>query len=70
MKDMTLRMTCPFCGATHTVNCNLEQYFAYCNGELAQYAFSDLSATEREQIISHICPECQEGIFGDFDEEE
>lgn len=64
MKDIRLEMTCPFCGADHHVDCREEQYNAYCNGELAQVAFDDLNATEREQIISHICPSCQEKIFG------
>jgi hypothetical protein len=30
---------------------------------LAQDAFPYLSATEREQLISHICPDCQHDIF-------
>lgn len=64
MKDIRLEMTCPICGADHHVDCREEQYNAYCNGELAQVAFDDLNATEREQIISHICPTCQEKIFG------
>ena len=65
MKDIRLEMTCPFCGATHYVDCREEQYNRYCNGEgLAQEIFDDLTATEREQIISHICPDCQEKIFG------
>ena len=64
MKDIRLEMTCPFCGADHFVDCREEQYDRYCNGELAQVAFDDLNATEREQIISHICPSCQEKIFG------
>jgi hypothetical protein len=68
MKDIRLEMTCPFCGATHTVDCREEQYNRYCNGELAQVAFDNLSVTEREQIISHICPDCQEGFFCEPDE--
>ena len=64
MKDIRLEITCPFCGADHHVDCREDQYNAYCNGELAQVAFDDLSATEREQIISHLCPSCQEKIFG------
>lgn len=69
MKDIRLEMTCPFCGATHTVDCREEQYNRYCNGELAQVAFDDLNATEREQIISHICPKCQSDIFGDDEDD-
>ena len=64
MKDIKLEMICPFCETVHSVNCREEQYNKYCNGELAQVAFDDLSVTEREQIISHTCPNCQEKIFG------
>lgn len=65
MKDIRLEMTCPLCGADHHVDCREEQYVAYCNGEgLAQEIFDDLNTTEREQIISHACPSCQEKIFG------
>lgn len=63
MKDITLEIMCPFCGTIHFVDCREEQYNRYCNGELAQYAFDDLSPTEREQIISHLCPMCQDEIF-------
>ena len=64
MKNIRLEMNCPFCRAVHFVDCRKEQYNAYCNGELAQVAFNDLNATEREQIISWICPSCQEKILG------
>lgn len=64
MCDTTLVMTCPFCGKKHKVEVVGSDYFTYMDGELAQNAFPYLSATEREQIISHICPACQESIFG------
>lgn len=64
MIDTTLVMACPFCGKEHSVDIASSDYFAYMDGELAQNAFPYLSATEREQIISHICPACQESIFG------
>ena len=47
---VTLEMTCPFC--------------AYIDGALAQEAFPDLSPTQREQIISQMCPDCQRSVFG------
>lgn len=59
-----LMITCPFCGKAHSVVVAEAEYEAYCNGALAQKAFPFLSATEREQIISGICPECQDSIFG------
>ena len=68
---MEVLLICPFCGAEHSVMVEMEDYFAWQDGELAQKAFPYLSATEREQLISHICPECQDKIFGiDEDEDE
>ena len=64
MTEIILTMECPFCGKEHSVITTEEQYAKYCSGELAQNAFAGLSATEREQIISHLCPQCQEEIFG------
>ena len=56
---------CPFCGEHHAVEVNLAQYEAWQNGELIQRAMPNLSATEREQLISHICPNCQAEVFGE-----
>lgn len=64
MMNITLEMICPMCESLHFVETTDEQYMAYENGELAQVAFTTLTPTEREQIISHICPACQEKIFG------
>ena len=61
---IVLELLCPFCGDTHFVEVRLEDLEAYEAGALAQDAFPYLSATEREQIISRICPECQDRIFG------
>ena len=65
--DVTMR--CPFCGKEHSVEVKLADYEKYESGELAQAAFPYLSATEREQIISGICPTCQDNIFGGEEEE-
>lgn len=61
-------LTCPFCGADHAVEVNLAEYIAWESGELIQNAMPNLSPTEREQLISHICPECQAKIFGTGEE--
>lgn len=63
MTEIILTMQCPFCGKEHSVTTTEEQYAEYCGGELAQVAFADKSTTEREQIISHLCPQCQEKIL-------
>ena len=56
---------CSFCGEDHAVGVNLAQYEAWQNGELIQNAMPDLTPTEREQLISGLCPKCQAEIFGE-----
>lgn len=61
---ITLEIVCPFCGEVHFVDVLESELEAYENGELAQIAFPNLSAIEREQIISGMCPRCQGSVFG------
>ena len=58
-------IVCPCCGKEHFVVVDEEEFMAWENGELIQNAMPSLSATEREQLISHICPKCQASIFGE-----
>ena len=58
-------MTCVFCGKFHLVEVDLEQLEAWRNGELIQNAMPDLTPTEREQLISGLCPKCQAKMFGE-----
>ena len=67
---VNVEIVCPFCGAEHSVEVNLTQFEAWQNGELIQNAMPNLSATEREQLISHLCPKCQAEVFGSDDEDE
>lgn len=64
-----VEMTCPFCGAEHSVKVSLAGFEAWQNGELIQRALPELSTTEREQLISQICPKCQTSFFCEDDEE-
>lgn len=61
---VTLAMVCPFCGTEHYVNVPEARYDRWMKGALVQDAFPMLSATEREQLISHLCPACQAEVFG------
>ena len=56
---------CSLCCEAHTVEVNLAQYKAWQNGEPIQNAMPDLTPTEREQLISCLCPKCQAEIFGE-----
>ena len=67
---LTVELTCPFCGADHSVEMDYRDFVAWEQGELIQNVAPYLSATEREQLISHICPKCQESVFGANDEDE
>ena len=60
---ITLITTCPFCGRENSINVREEDYSAWQDGALVQDAFPYLSTTEREQLISHLCPTCQRDIF-------
>ena len=62
---MNVEITCPFCGAEHAVEVNLAQFEAWQNGELIQKAMPNLTSTEREQLISNLCPKCQAEMFGE-----
>ena len=46
---------CPFCKSITWVSVPVEAYEAWLDG----------SATDRETLISGICPECQKEIFED-----
>lgn len=69
MKYITkIENECPFCKTITTINVRPSRLTdLYFRGFLlAQEAFDYLSDTEREVIISGICPKCQDDIFGDF----
>lgn len=59
-----IAIQCPFCGATHYVEVWEYDFYDWQEGMLTQDAFPYLSATEREQLISRLCPMCQDEIFG------
>ena len=61
---MEILLVCPFCHTEHTVLAPFDGYFDWQNGELIQNAMPELTPTEREQLISGLCPNCQEIIFG------
>lgn len=61
-----IMISCPFCGEPNVIAISEEEYENYyIKGMLIQDAMPDLTATEREMLISGICPSCQKGLFGE-----
>lgn len=54
---------CPFCGKDSEIKVEMDDFFAWQDGVSTQNAFPYLSADEREQLISGICPNCWEKMF-------
>ena len=65
MQKVSLVMMCPFCETEHEIEVGIRELENYENGALAQVAVPNLTLTEREQIISHLCPQCQSKVFGE-----
>ena len=73
--EITVVTYCPFCGKGHEIEVNEMDYLDWKDGALAQEAFPYLSAEDREMLISGICPDCWDSMFGveedeDFNEDE
>lgn len=56
---------CPFCGHANEVEVNEADYLDWQDGKLAQDAFPYLSTDEREMLISGICHQCWNKMFGE-----
>lgn len=63
MIEMTISITCPMCHGVHYVEVEEDALEAWQSGELIQNAMPNLSPTEREQLISGLCPMCQDVFF-------
>lgn len=65
-KDViVVEKTCPFCNKRYEGSFPSEGYGKWMGGELIQNAMPTVPATSREWLISGICPECQDSIFGE-----
>lgn len=60
---------CRSCGRDFMFNVTDEQYKQYVNGEnLIQRIFPELSASQRELLISRTCEDCWNKLFSDYEE--
>lgn len=70
-RNLELTIVCPFCGKMHSVLVREVDYNRLITGEyLVQDVFPYLTATEREALITGMCPACQSSIFGEEPEED
>ena len=67
-KEGVIATHCPFCGGINGVEVNEKDYLDWQDGALVQEAFPYLNASEREMLISGICPDCWDSMFGDDEE--
>ena len=67
---MEVLATCRFCGTTHTLTVDINDYFDWQNGKHIQDAMPYLTPAERELLISQTCQDCWDRMFGQEEEEE
>lgn len=60
---MKLSKTCPICGKVTVVVVDKEAYSNWCNGELIQNAFPDMSPSTREVVRIGTCYSCMEKLY-------
>lgn len=63
MAKLTIIRNCPLCKAPQTKMFDEEQYRKYEGGALIQDAMPNVSADDREFLISGICPKCWDSTF-------
>lgn len=61
---MQLEVTCINCKKVYTVDVPKEGFFNWQSGMLIQDAMPDVSADDRELLISHLCSSCFNDLVG------
>ena len=64
---VTIKVKCKHCESIYKLRVYPEDIDKYQSGELIQDAFPYLSSSERELIISGICPDCWDKMFAHWD---
>ena len=70
MEKMNVPVQCAFCGKYKMIPMTLDQWNLYCSQDRPhiQDIFPELSADDRELLISYTCPECWDKMFSDIGE--
>lgn len=70
MANTTIQATCNMCKTDHYFEATEHQLDRYRSGEHIQDVFPNLSAGERELLISGVCGTCFDKLFSGFEDEE
>lgn len=62
---MRINVPCVLCGVTNSIECSKDGYRKWQGGALVQDAFPELDASQRELLISGVCPTCWDNMFAD-----
>jgi hypothetical protein len=68
--SVTVKTKCPWCGETSDVTVTLAGYNARRAGAKIQDAYPELSSSDREKLITGICPVCWDKEFDEDNEGE
>lgn len=60
---------CPLCGTKSSVRITNDELAQYEGGALLHDAFSRLSDTDRETLLTGICYDCQNSVFSEEEPE-
>lgn len=64
-QTQAIEVTCVSCGTRHTIIVPTANYRMWASGQAKiQHALPMLSSSERELLISNICPKCWDRLFG------
>lgn len=66
--NTTILVKCPHCSAFTEVVAPTEAFRRWRNGEYIQDVLPELSDDDREALISGLCPDCWDEVFGEDDE--
>ncbi len=65
---MDILITCIQCGANHIVHASSKGLAEWSSGTPIQFALPELSAADRELLISNICNDCFDNMFAEHAE--
>lgn len=63
MKHAIQTRPCPKCGSVATLRVELDALVKYEGGAFVQDAFPDMPRTDRERLVSAVCPKCWDAMF-------